>query len=298
MASGKLDLKGNMEQLDLKGEVIMDRTEFTIPGKLPPDVVVVSVTEINVPPGMKSEQPSQKAPLPLSLDLIVQIPSRFFVRGRGLDAEFKGKLAVKGPADNPVIRGNLDVVRGTFNFLDRKFTVTNGQISFSGATPPVPYLNITTQVSAGEIDARVSISGPADAFTLSLSSQPPLPQDEVMANILFGRSVANLNAFQAYQIASSISQIAGGGMPDLVGKTRSLLGIDRLDFSGGDEKTGPSVSMGKYVSEKVYVGVEQDLTDNKQDVVVEVDITPNFSVESKAGSKSGAGLGFNWKFDY
>ena len=56
--------------------------------------------------------------------------------------------------------------------------------------------------------------------------------------------------------------------------------------------------MGKYVSETVYVGVEQDLTDNKQDVVVEVDITPNFSVESKAGSKSGAGLGFNWKYDY
>ncbi len=298
MAGGKLDLKGNMEQLELKGEVTLERTEFAIPGKLPPDVVVVSVTEINVPPGMASEQPVPKDSLPLSLDLIVQIPSRFFVRGRGLDAEFKGKLRVKGPADNPVIRGNLDVVRGTFNFLDRKFTVTNGQIAFSGATPPVPFLNITTQVNAGEIDARVSISGPADAFTLSLSSQPPLPQDEIMANILFGRSVADLNAFQAYQIASSISQIAGGGMPDLVGKTRSLLGIDRLDFSGGDEKTGPSVSMGKYVSEKVYVGVEQDLTDNKQDVVVEVDITPNFSVESKAGSKSGAGLGFNWKFDY
>ena len=223
-ASGKLDLKGDMKRLDLKGEITLDKTELSIPDRLPPDVVVVPVTEINVPPGMKSGSGPKKNSQPLFMDLTVQIPARFFVRGRGLDTEFKGRLTVKGPADNPVIRGNLDVVRGTFNFLDRKFNVTNGQIAFSGATPPVPFLNITTQVNAGEIDARVSISGPADAFTLTLSSQPPLPQDEIMANILFGRSVAKLNAFQALQIASSINQLAGGGMPDVVGKTRKLLG--------------------------------------------------------------------------
>ena len=94
-----------------------------------------------------------------------------------------------------------------------------------------------------------------------------------------------------------------------MGKTRSFLGLDRLDFSGGDEKsksnsdgsndsTGPSVTLGKYVTDRVYVGVEQDLTDGKQDVIVDVNVTPNFTVESKAGSRSGAGLGFNWNYDY
>ena len=119
-----------------------------------------------------------------------------------------------------------------------------------------------------------------------------------MANILFGRSVAKLNVFQAYQLASSLSQLSGGDMPDFVGETRRLLGVDRLSISGGDDGSGPTLSAGKYVSEDVYVGVEQVLTDAKQDVVVEVDITPNFSVESKAGTKSGAGIGLNWKYDY
>jgi translocation and assembly module TamB len=124
-----------------------------------------------------------------------------------------------------------------------------------------------------------------------------------MAQILFGQSVAKLNAFQAYQLAASVSQLSGGGIPDIAGETRKLLGIDRLSIEGGsddrnDRDNGPTLSAGKYVSDRVYVGVEQDLTDAKQDVVVEVDITPNFSVESKAGTKSGAGLGFNWKYDY
>jgi translocation and assembly module TamB len=237
------------------------------------------------------------------MDLSIEIPARFFVRGRGLDAEFKGQLTAKGPANNPVIRGTLNVVRGTFQLLTRTFHITDGQIAFDGARPPVPFLNVTTQVTAGQIDAIVQVSGPADDFKLTLTSQPPLPQDEIMANILFGQSVAKLNAFQAYQLAASISQLSGGGMPDVVGKTRTLLGVDRLSFSSGDN-TGrsddrePTVSAGKYVSEDVYVGVEQDLTDAKQDVVVEVDITPNFSVKSRAGTRSGAGVGFNWRYDY
>ncbi len=202
------------------------------------------------------------------------------------------------------------MVRGTFQFLSRTFNITNGQIAFDGATPPAPFLNITTEVNAGEIDAQVSITGPADAFKLNLTSQPPLPQDEIMAQILFGQSVTKLNTFQAIQLASSVNQLAGGYGPDVVGKARKLLGLDRLGFSGGDgdggggdgggndDDSGPSVEMGKYVSDKVYVGVEQDLTNAKQDVIVEVDITPEITVESKTGSKSGAGIGINWNYDY
>jgi len=307
---GKMEVKGNKDRMDLTGEINLERTEIAIPKRFPPDVTVIPVTTINDPAAVASENvASKKSATPLQLNLTVNIPDKFFVRGRGLDAEFKGRLTVTGPADNPVIRGSLNVIRGTFLCLSRTFKVTSGQIAFDGGTPPVPFLNIKTQVNAGEITAQVDVSGPADAFKLKLSSQPYLPQDEIMAQILFGQSVAKLNTFQALQLAYSVNELAGGYGPDVMGKTRGFLGLDRLDFSGGDENAknkndgsdasnGPSVTLGKYVSDRVYVGVEQDLTDSKQDVIVEVNITPNFTVESKAGSRSGAGLGFNWNYDY
>ena len=309
MVGGNLDVKGNKDRMDLTGEINLERTEIAIPKRFPPDVTVIPVTIINDPAVASTEKPkSKKGGTLIQMDLGVNIPDKFFVRGRGLDAEFKGRLTVQGPADNPVVRGTLNVVRGTFQCLSRTFKVTSGQIAFDGATPPVPYLNINTQVNAGEITAQVDVTGPADAFKLKLSSQPPLPQDEIMAQILFGQSVAKLNTFQALQMAYSVNELAGGYGPDVMGKTRGFLGLDRLDFSGGDQNgksntgsddsNGPSVTLGKYVSDRVYVGVEQDLTDNKQDVIVEVNITPNFTVESKAGTKSGAGLGFNWNYDY
>ncbi|OQY50506.1 MAG: hypothetical protein B6240_01480 [Desulfobacteraceae bacterium 4572_87] len=307
---GNLDLKGNMDRMDLTGDINLERTEIAIPKRFPPSVTVIPVSIINDPAAEASEESkSKKSETLIQLDLGVNIPDKCFVRGRGLDVEFKGKLTVQGPATNPVVRGSLNVVRGTFLCLSRTFKVVSGQIAFDGATPPVPFLNINTQVNAGEINAQVDISGPADAFKLKLSSQPSLPQDEIMAQILFGQSVAKLNTFQALQLAYSVNELAGGYGPDIIGKTRGFLGLDRLDFSGGDENkknngndddnsNGPSVTLGKYVSDRVYVGVEQDLTDNKQDVIVDVNITSNFTVESKAGTKSGAGLGFNWNYDY
>jgi translocation and assembly module TamB len=309
-AGGNLDVKGNKDRMDLTGEINLDRTEIAIPKRFPPDVTVIPVTTINDPTAAVSEKSeSKKGGTVIQMDIEVNIPDKFFVRGRGLDVEFKGRLKVQGPADNPAVRGTLNVVRGTFLCLSRTFKVTSGQIAFDGATPPVPFLNINTQVNAGEITAQVDVSGPADAFKLKLSSQPSLPQDEIMAQILFGQSVAKLNTFQALQLAYSVNELAGGYGPDVIGKTRSFLGLDRLDFSGGDgdgknnsdgsdNSTGPSVTMGKYVTDRVYVGIEQDITDAKQDVIVEVNITPNFTVESKAGTRSGAGLGFNWNYDY
>ncbi|MCD6293367.1 MAG: translocation/assembly module TamB domain-containing protein [Deltaproteobacteria bacterium] len=309
-AGGNLDLKGNKERMDLTGEINLDRMEFNIPKRFPPDVTVIPVTIINDPTAEASEKSkSNKGETLIQMDMGVNIPDKCFVRGRGLDVEFKGRLTIRGPADNPVVRGTLNVVRGTFLCLSRTFKVISGQIAFDGATPPVPFLNINTQVNAGEITAQVDVSGPADAFKLKLSSQPSLPQDEIMAQILFGQSVAKLNTFQALQLAYSVNELAGGYGPDVMGKTRSFLGLDRLNFNGGDENgknngddsdnsPGPSVSMGKYVTDRVYVGIEQDITDAKQDVVVEVNITPNFTVESKTGTRSGAGLGFNWNYDY
>lgn len=309
-AGGKLDVKGNKDHMDLTGQIDLERTEIAIPKRFPPDVPVIPVTTINDPAAAASEKSKGKnKPTRIQMDLGINIPGRFFVRGRGLDVEFKGQLKANGPIDNPAIRGTLNVVRGTLLCLSRTFKVTSGQIAFDGATPPVPFLNINTEVNAGEITAQVAVTGPADAFKLKLSSQPTLPQDEILAQILFGQSVAKLNTFQALQLAYSVNELAGGYGPDVLGKTRSFLGLDRVGFSGGDEtgkknadggddSNGPSVTLGKYVTDRVYVGVEQNLTDSKQDVIVEVDVTPNFTVESKAGTRSGAGIGFNWNYDY
>ena len=139
-AGGNLDLKGNKDRMDLTGEINLERTEIAIPKRFPPSVTVIPVTIINDPAAEASEKSkSKEGETLIQLDLGVNIPDKCFVRGRGLDVEFKGRLTVQGPADNPVIRGTLNVVRGTFLCLSRTFKVVSGQIAFRWRNAPRPF---------------------------------------------------------------------------------------------------------------------------------------------------------------
>jgi translocation and assembly module TamB len=302
VVDGVAGWKGTARASTVGGQLTLDPTEIEVPKRLPVEVTELNVTEINVAgePGrvVRIKKPKQfMTAVELALD--VKVPARFFVRGRGLEAEFAGAIEARGTAAAPVLRGSLHTVRGRYTFLDRTFTLTEGVITFTGETPPKPFLDVRAEAATADITATLRLTGPPDAFKLALDSVPSLPEDEILARLLFGRSTSTLNPIQALQLASALAELTGQDTgPDILGTVRKALGIDRLDIQGGDGQTGASLTVGKYVREDVYLGLDQNLQSGEQDVTVEVELTPNLSLESRAGTASGAGLGVNWKYDY
>ena len=106
-AGGNLDVKGNKDRMDLTGQIDLERTEIAIPKRFPPDVPVIPVTTVNDPASEASMKIRSQTSTPIQMDLTVNIPNQFFVRGRGLDVEFKGQLKVKGPVRQPGNPRNL-----------------------------------------------------------------------------------------------------------------------------------------------------------------------------------------------
>ena len=71
----------------------------------PPNVVVLKVVEINGkaakrPPPAAADQPPA---LPATLDITVDLPGNIFVRGHGLESEWRGRLAITGTSAAPAI---------------------------------------------------------------------------------------------------------------------------------------------------------------------------------------------------
>ena len=86
---------------------------------------------------------------------------------------------------------------------------------------------------------------------------------------------------------------------DFLDRTRKLLGVDQLEVKQPDENGGgTALSAGKYVGDNVYLQVEQGLGPESGKVSVEVEVTPNITVESEVGVDSQGGAGINWKWDY
>jgi translocation and assembly module TamB len=301
--NGKLDLSGSMEKMNVSGAFTVGPAEISIPRSLPPEVKELKVEEINLPD--RSPLPTQSSPGKktgrLKLDLSLEIPGRVFVRGRGLDSEWRGKIHITGSELQPVVTGSLSVIRGRYNFFGKPFSLTKGDIYFGGDIPPAPRFDVTAEHIRSDINCRILVSGNPSTLTVKMESDPTMPSDEILAHLLFGRSATNITPFQALRLAQAVDSLRGGGsgMFDFMDRTRKLMGVDELNIKqSGDKKGETAASVGKYVRDNVYMEVEQGLGADSGKVSVEIELTPHIGVETDTGANGQSGVGVNWRWDY
>jgi translocation and assembly module TamB len=294
--SGNITLQGSQTNGALDGKLTVNQAEVRIPDRVGPDVPSLEVIEVHDREAGIPERPPGQPPYALNLDLQVDVPGRTFVRGRGLESEWQGKLGISGPATTPLVSGNLSVRRGYFYFLDTRFELRRGTIDFHGNAPPTPHISVEAEAEGHEMTGVVKLHGPADNPKLTLESEPPLPQDEILARLLFDRDLNEISALQALSLAAAARELALGGT-SILGRARGSLGLDSLDFTGGGDGDG-AVKAGKYIREDVFVEVESGIGEAGNKARVEWELTPNISVESSVDEESNSAFGLNWKFDY
>jgi translocation and assembly module TamB len=314
-ATGSVSIAGPLTVPKVTAPLTIDRADINLPDSLPPTVVVLKVVETNSkggkqPPPAPAVQPPA---LPATLGIKIDMPGNIFVRGHGLDSEWRGKLTITGTSAAPAINGSLEQIRGSVDLLGKTFTLTRGRITFDGSAKLDPVLDIVAEASTADITAQVNIGGFASAPTITLSSTPVVPQDEILARILFNKGVGQITAGEGLQLAAAAATLAGGG-PGVLDRLRGGLGLDWFKLgSGASEPTtgtlnpggastsatsGTALSAGKYIAPGVSVGVSQGISPPTSKVTVEVEVRPHLTVGGEAGQSGSTGIGMNWNYDY
>jgi translocation and assembly module TamB len=263
------------------GTVTIDRAEIRIPDKLPASTPVLEVRHSGQPP------PPPPAPPPdIALDLTVTAPGQVFVRGRGLFAEAAGRLHIGGTAAAPVPTGGFRLVRGQFNLAGTALQFTSGTVRFEGSGKLDPALHLVASSTSGNIIATLTVSGFASAPKITLSSEPPLPQDEILAQLLFHQSAGSLSPVQLASVAAALAQITGvgGGVFSPLNSVRQELGLDTLTIGGGQDGTGATLEAGRYVARGVYVGAKQAANGNGTQATVQIDLLRGLKLEGDVGT--------------
>lgn len=234
------------------------------------------------------------------LDIKLTAPDELYVSGMGLESEWGANLRITGTSDAPLIAGDLELVRGTLGFAGRSFELESGRISFNGGPASNPSIRVAAASEVDGTTVRVNIRGTGQNPDISFSSTPALPQDEIMARILFGNSIGELTAIQAVQLAGSLNALRGGaGGLNPLGVLQSATGLDRLRILGADEKTGrgTSVAFGQYISNDVYVEIVTDARGYTA-TQLEISLTPALSVLSQISSGGQSNVNVRYKKDY
>ena len=166
--------------------------------------------------------PPPPAPPPaIGLDLAVAA-HQVVVRGRGLFAELAGSVKVGGSTAAPQPLGSFHMVRGNLSIAGQTLNFDKGEVGFSGGSLTDPSLDFVATSANSTVSASLSITGTASNPKITLSSTPELPQDEVLAQLLFHRSSTSLSPFQLAAIAGSLAELSGAtsGSGDPLGGIR------------------------------------------------------------------------------
>ena len=313
--SGNVTLQGHVKtSMTLGGEMQVSGGDINLPDGIPPQVAVLNVRRRGQPPPQPPPKQSR-----ILLNLAVRTTGPIFVRGRGMDAEMAGTIQVKGTLGAPVIAGGLSMERGSYTIVGQTLDFTTGRIRFDGTglrSKLDPALDFTAQTISGGVTATLSITGYASAPKIALSSTPQLPQDEVVAHLLFQQSVKQLTPLQLASIAQAAAAMGGvGGGFNPLGAVRRTLGLDRLSVgsvqggaSGSQNQT--TVEAGRYVTRNVYVGAKQNLSGGTQ-TQVQVDITRQLKAQATLSTgastvtaqgnslqDNGSSVGLSYRFEY
>ena len=245
-------------------------------------------------------EPISGVPSNWKLDVKVVADNQIYVSGMGLDSEWAADIRITGTTGNPRITGGINLVRGTLGFAGRSFDLEEGRLRFNGGSATNPELNLRASGEAGDVTVNIVVSGTGENPDIAFSSTPSLPQDEVMARILFGNSIGELTPIQAVQLAASLNSLRGGsGGLNPLGVLQSASGIDRLRILGADEETGrgTSLAVGQYISNDVYVEIITD-TRGFTATQIEISLSKALSVLSQVGSFGGSNVNVQYRKDY
>lgn len=286
--------------LFISGKIDIPVAEVRIPNSLPPSVPLIDVIEISGPDAHPVSLSATQAatPLPIKLDVNIHIPGPMQITGRGVNSLWRGDFVVTGTADTPVVSGSLQAMRGTLAFAGQNFTLARGAVNFLGRTPIDPDLDVALGFKRANFTATINVQGRSSDPQILMTSQPQLPQDEILAHILFNKAVGELSAFEAIQLANALAELSGEGISSgaLLGSIQQTLGLDIFNFSGSG--TDASLSAGKYFADDVYLGVRQGTTPGDMAVTVEIQITPNITLDTEVGATASTQAGVTWKYDY
>jgi len=286
----------------IAGTVDIARAEITVPETFAGDADLIDVRHVDPDAGTRAtlERIASVMPradggepsAPYRLDVRINAPGQVFVRGRGLDAELGGQVRVTGPLNALTPVGAFNLIRGRLSLLARRLDFTDGAVTLTGNLDP--FIDMTAQTSNGELTAFVTIVGPASDLDVQLSSSPSLPEDEILARILFGEDIGSLSPAQLAQLAAAAASLAGGGS-DLAGGLRGALGVDDLDITQ-DEGGGVAVRAGRYLSDNVYLEVEAGV--DGAETSINLDVTDSVTARGSATTSGDSSIGLFFERDY
>jgi translocation and assembly module TamB len=219
--------------------------------------------------------------------------------GYGFDGRIGGDLLlVDEPGSVTRGRGELHVVPGsTYSAFGRTLTTNRGQLQFADSPIDNPNLDITASRTIGDVVAGVHVRGTAKSPLLTLYSEPPMDQADILSYLTLGHpmNVAGQGESEELFSAANTAGLIGGNY--LAGYIGRQFGLEEVRVEADPGTQTPWVMVGKYLSPRLYVRYGVGVYEDAYSVIVRYQLTEHWQVQGEGGQSSGADILYTFERD-
>jgi autotransporter translocation and assembly factor TamB len=313
--SSVLQVQGTLQELIAAGTVTVHRARYhfdSLPGSGPKAVQSRDLTvdgvyssaeaAVQTPDGTLSSVPSAQAPLPfLRADVTVDIPRNAWVQGPGTAIEVKGALSVKKDFNKPLLlSGTIETERGFASFYGKKFDIANGEITFNGSPDINPFLNVAATYEISDYLITIQVDERAREPKLTLSSEPELPQADIVSLLIIGKTTDRLTNSEQKSFSDYTGQIAGGLLASQLEKTvGEPLGLDTIEIEAGDTLGTGSIRVGRYITQDLFLSYSREFgAEGSNTAGVEYNLNRRLKLKGESSDQGEAALQLLWEHNY
>ncbi len=231
-----------------------------------------------------------------NLSAIFDPSKQFIVRGNGLEGVITGDVTLSGSPDETInANGSLNI-GGTYLAYGQILNIETGTINFSGPIDNAG-LNILASRNTSPVKAGVQITGNMRLPTVKLVSTPEVPDSDKLSWLILGQPITTAGESGVAMLSLAANSLFSNGdsIPLQTRLARSA-GFDSLSVNGSDASTY-SVSIGKRLSQNLYISYEKSLFGLLNIAKLTYNITKRISLVTGAGSDSAVDLLYTFSFD-
>jgi translocation and assembly module TamB len=224
-------------------------------------------------------------------------------QGEKLDARFRGAFAARLD-EKQDFEGKIELAGGMLDVSGKRFEIETGTITFAG---PVEEALITATArwdSPAGYAVYADFSGSVSDGKISLRSEPPLGNDEVLSLLLFGTpdgSVGAGSGDEASTAASIAGDTAAAGLNQLIGRFTNLDVSARVDTSTGSARPEIVVQLTPRLTARVTRALGEPSPGQSPDrtfFTLELRLRRRWSLATIVGDHGGTALEIVWRLRY
>ena len=215
-----------------------------------------------------------------------------------IDLNVQGKIAQYG------LLGRVETSEGTIYFRGNEFKIIDASVDFIEPSRIVPIFHIQAETTSKGYRVRLNLDGPADKFTLSLYSDPPLSDGEILSLLTSGQINKGSEGLESGIGAGEATAFLTGRLQDVIEERfKYITGFERFEVDPHTTSTGAvssKITVGKrMLGEKVLVTYSSSVGSTELDVIkLQYNINNNLSIIGLRDEIGSVGGDVKFRFEF